>query len=107
MLAIKPRKFAALFSVGSVLFIVGFAVLQGPLAQAQHMVSAERLPFTAVYLGSLALTLYFAVGVRFFAFARGSHVDRIALQQHAYFATLICGLVQIIALVAYLVAYFP
>jgi len=30
----------------------------------RHLISAERLPFTATYFGSIALTLYFAVGVR-------------------------------------------
>jgi hypothetical protein len=30
---------------------------------ARHLVSQERLPFTATYFGSIALTLYFALGV--------------------------------------------
>jgi len=30
---------------------------------ARHLMSQERLPFTATYFGSIALTLYFAVGV--------------------------------------------
>ena len=29
----------------------------------RHLISQERLPFTATYFGSIALTLYFAVGV--------------------------------------------
>lgn len=33
------------------------------LALARHLVSEERLPFTATYFGSIGLTLYFAVGV--------------------------------------------
>jgi hypothetical protein len=32
---------------------------------AKHLLSQERLPFTATYFGSIGLTLYFAVGVRF------------------------------------------
>jgi hypothetical protein len=31
---------------------------------AKHLLSQERLPFTATYFGSIGLTLYFAVGVR-------------------------------------------
>lgn len=31
---------------------------------AQHLLSGPRLPFTAAYLGSIVLTLYFSVGVR-------------------------------------------
>ncbi|GAA5872693.1 hypothetical protein JCM1840_004491 [Sporobolomyces johnsonii] len=89
LLAIKPRKFAVSFSLGSVLFMVGFAILSGPVAHAKHLFSAERLPFTAAYFGSLFLTLFFA------------------LVRHSYFATLICGIVQCAALVFYFVSYFP
>jgi hypothetical protein len=35
----------------------------GPLVYAKHLVSGSRLPFTAAYFGSIAMTLYFAVGV--------------------------------------------
>lgn len=63
LLAIKPRKFAVAFSLGSLLFMLGFAILSGPMAHLKHIVGKERLPFTAAYLGSLALTLYFALGV--------------------------------------------
>ena len=89
LLAIKPRKFAVAFSLGSILFMGGFCVLQGPVGFFRHLVGPERLPFTAVYLGSLAATLYFAIG------------------QQAYLFTLIAGLAQIAALVSFLFAYFP
>ncbi|KAK4051475.1 protein transport protein sft2 [Microbotryomycetes sp. JL221] len=89
LLAIKPRKFAVAFSLGSILFMVGydiekkskitrcggvtdrvfqfqsrFAILQGPVAHIKHIFTAERLPFTGAYVGSLVGTLYFAVGWR-------------------------------------------
>lgn len=35
----------------------------GPLVYAKHLVSGSRLPFTAAYFGSIAMTLYFAIGV--------------------------------------------
>jgi hypothetical protein len=35
----------------------------GPWAYIQHLVSTPRLPFTAGYFGSIALTLYFSLGV--------------------------------------------
>ncbi|GAA6022318.1 hypothetical protein JCM10207_003283 [Rhodosporidiobolus poonsookiae] len=89
MLALKPRKFAVSFSLGSILFMVGFAVLQGPLAHLKHIFSAERIPFTAAYFGSLFLTLFFA------------------LVKHSYLATLLCGAIQCCALVFYFVSYFP
>lgn len=51
------------WSVGSVLFLLSWAVLMGPWTYARHLISGARLPFTAAYFGSIALTLYFAIGV--------------------------------------------
>lgn len=58
----------------------------GPFTYARHLVSGARLPFTAAYFGSIALTLYFAVGVScvscilicLFCFIIGCHSDRTA-----------------------------
>ena len=63
LIALKPRKFVVPFSMGSLLFMLGFAILSGPVAHLKHIFGPERLPFTAAYLGSLAMTLYFALGV--------------------------------------------
>ncbi|KAH9460917.1 hypothetical protein Pst134EA_017229 [Puccinia striiformis f. sp. tritici] len=63
LLAIKPRKFAVSFSLGSILFMIGFMVLQGPIQHLKHIFSTDRLPFTISYLISLFGTLYFAIGV--------------------------------------------
>jgi Got1/Sft2-like family len=35
----------------------------GPWQYLQHLTSGPRLPFTTAYFGSIALTIYFAVGV--------------------------------------------
>jgi hypothetical protein len=51
------------WSAGSVLFLASWAVLMGPIQYAQHLTSGSRLPFTAAYFGTIALTMYFAVGV--------------------------------------------
>jgi len=56
---------------------------------AKHLLSQERLPFTATYFGSIGLTLYFAVGLQ------------------SALLTLISSIVQLVALVWYLVSYFP
>jgi len=37
--------------------------MMGPMTYAQHLISTPRLPFTAAYFGSIALTLYFSLGV--------------------------------------------
>ncbi|KAF8878282.1 ER-to-golgi vesicle protein transport Sft2 [Gymnopilus junonius] len=89
LIVVKPAKFALSFSLGSILVMFGFAVLIGPINHLKHLVSRERLPFSAVYFGSLGLTLYFSLGA------------------HSYLGSLLAGAVQVIALVAYVLAYFP
>ncbi|KAH6911932.1 Got1/Sft2-like family-domain-containing protein [Coprinopsis sp. MPI-PUGE-AT-0042] len=88
-LVIRPAKFALSFSLGSLLVMFGFSVLIGPVNHFKHLISKERLPFTVVYFGSLAGTLYFSLGA------------------HSYFGSLIAGAVQVVSLVAYVLAYFP
>ncbi|EKM52341.1 uncharacterized protein PHACADRAFT_100622 [Phanerochaete carnosa HHB-10118-sp] len=89
MLAIRPSKFALSFSLGSLLVMFGFSVLIGPINHMKHLVSKERLPFSFAYISSLALTLYFSLGA------------------HSYIGSLICAIIQVVALVSYVLAYFP
>ncbi|KAL9582383.1 MAG: hypothetical protein Q9212_003325 [Teloschistes hypoglaucus] len=89
VLSVRPRKFAILWSMGSILFLASWAVLMGPIQYAQHLISGPRLPFTAVYLGSITLTL----------------VSAIKLQ--STLLTLLSSIVQLAALAWYLVSYFP
>lgn len=86
---LAPRKFAILWSMASLLFLLSWAVLQGPITYAQHLISGPRLPFTAAYFGSIALTLYFSLGLR------------------STFLTFLAAIVQLVCLVWYLVSYFP
>ncbi|CRG85184.1 Protein transport protein SFT2 [Talaromyces islandicus] len=88
-LMLKPRKFAILWSVGSLLFLASWAVLMGPVTYIRHLLSGPRLPFTAAYFGSIALTLYFAVGLQ------------------SSLLTLIAAIFQLVSLLWYLVSYFP
>ncbi|EIM80180.1 ER-to-golgi vesicle protein transport Sft2 [Stereum hirsutum FP-91666 SS1] len=89
LLALRPAKFALAFSLGSLLVMFGFSVLIGPINHAKHLISKERLPFSIAYLSSLGLTLYFALG------------------PHSYLGSLLCAVVQVVALVSYILAYFP
>jgi len=89
MLAIRPAKFALAFSLGSLLVMFGFSVLIGPINHVKHLVSKERLPFSLVYFASLGLTLYFSLG------------------RKSYIGSLIGAIIQVIALVSYVLAYFP
>ncbi|KIX94372.1 uncharacterized protein Z520_09758 [Fonsecaea multimorphosa CBS 102226] len=89
VLSLKPRKFAILWSVGSMMFLASWAFLMGPVQYAAHLLSGPRLPFTAAYFGSIIMTIYFAVGL------------------HSTILTLFSSIVQLVALVWYLVSYFP
>ncbi|KAI8941456.1 hypothetical protein NX059_002676 [Plenodomus lindquistii] len=60
---VKPRKFAILWSMGSLLFLAAWGVLMGPIQYLQHLISGPRLPFTATYFGSIVLTLIFSLRV--------------------------------------------
>jgi hypothetical protein len=89
VLSLKPRKLVVLWTLGSILFLSSFAAMMGPWAYAQHLLSTPRLPFTAAYFGSLALTIYFSIGL------------------HSTILTLFSAIVQLACLIWYLVSYFP
>ncbi|KAJ2907738.1 protein transport protein sft2 [Coemansia aciculifera] len=89
LMIMSPQKFATAFSLGSLSTISGIALLRGPRAHALHMVSRERLVFTLTYFGSVFFTLFFSA---------------IA---HSYLGTLFFVVIQVIALVWYVVSYFP
>ncbi|PKI83664.1 hypothetical protein MVES1_002461 [Malassezia vespertilionis] len=89
ILALKPHKFALAFTLGSILFMVGFAVLSGPMAHFRHLTSPERLPFSIAYISSMIGTLYFALGPQW------------------RLVTFLFAIIQIVALLFYLAAYFP
>ncbi|KAL1927881.1 hypothetical protein VTP01DRAFT_3286 [Rhizomucor pusillus] len=89
MIAVFPGKFAATFTLGSILILVSVALLRGPMQHLRHMMSVERLPFTLTYLGTMALTLYCSLGVR------------------SYILSIISAILQIVALVWYFGSYIP
>ena len=89
ILVLKARKFALLFSLGSVFVMGSFSFMWGPVSHFKHMINKERLPFTAVYIGTLSLTLYFAMGLQ------------------ATLLTIIAASCQVIALVWFVISYIP
>ncbi|XP_067658171.1 uncharacterized protein [Haliotis asinina] len=89
LLLMKARKFALLYSLGSLFIISSFSFLWGPVHHAKHLFSFGRLPFTAAYFGTMLLTLYFAMWVKSTIF------------------TVIFAIAQVIALVWYIISYIP
>ena len=43
--------------------LCSFSLLWGPVNHMKHLLSADRLPFTVAYFGTMAGTLYFALSV--------------------------------------------
>ena len=64
VIVLKARKFALLFSLGSLFTLGSFSFLWGPCNHIKHLFGKDRLPFTSVYLGTLLATLYFALGLQ-------------------------------------------
>lgn len=89
VLALKPRKFGLLWSMGSLLFVLAFGILQGPVAYAKHLTSRERLPFTIFFFTTCILTIYFAA------------ISKSTL------LTIPCAVLQLIAIIYYGISYFP
>ncbi|PFH36281.1 SFT2 family protein [Besnoitia besnoiti] len=89
LLVFAPSKFALLFTMGSVCFMVSLAMLRGAKALVAHLSEPTRLPFTVAYGLSLVLTLYATLWAK------------------SYVLTLVFSLVQLIALASFLVSYIP
>eukprot|EP00271_Cylindrocystis_brebissonii_P013111 TRINITY_DN32705_c0_g1_i1.p1 TRINITY_DN32705_c0_g1~~TRINITY_DN32705_c0_g1_i1.p1 ORF type:complete len:236 (+),score=50.92 TRINITY_DN32705_c0_g1_i1:801-1508(+) len=89
VMVLAPQKFALCFTLGCLLVMGSFFVLKGPAVQLKHMTSAERLPFTAFFVGSMASTVYSSVVL------------------HSYLLSVCCSGIQILALLYYVVSYFP
>ncbi|KTW25804.1 hypothetical protein T552_03417 [Pneumocystis carinii B80] len=85
----KPRKVILLWTIANLLFLTSFSILQGPWTYIKHLFSAPRFPFTCIYLGSMILTLYFIL-----------HVKSTIL-------SIFSSIIQFIALLWYLISYFP
>jgi hypothetical protein len=90
VVVIRPSKFALCFTVGSLLFMSSFALLRGPSAHLMSMMTADRLPFSISYVGSMFLTLYAALVVRSYLFVVLASTLQIATLAY-YFLSFIPG----------------
>ena len=89
VLALRPRKFGMLWTMGSILFLVSFGVLQGPKTYLYHLISPNRILFTTVFMGSVVATLYSAVILK------------------SSILTIFTSIIEIFAVIYYTVSYFP
>ena len=89
VLLLKARKFALLYSLGSLFMLNSFSFLWGPWIHMKHLFTAKRLPFTSAYFLSLFGTLYCAMYLK------------------STILTSIAALIQVLALTWYIVSYIP
>ncbi|XP_076282718.1 uncharacterized protein LOC143210077 [Lasioglossum baleicum] len=89
VLLLKARKFALLYTLGSVFFLSSFCFLLGPLSYLKSLFTAERRCFTVSYFATLIGTLYFAL-----------HLQSTPL-------TVLCAVLQLIAMLSFLVSHIP
>lgn len=89
VLSLKPRKFAILWSLGSILFLFSFGALHGVKLYLVHLFSVDRLWFTTAFTLSIVVTL----------------VSSLVL--HSTILAIIACIVQLACSVAYTVSYFP
>ncbi|XP_045604759.1 uncharacterized protein [Procambarus clarkii] len=89
LLVFKARKFALLFTLGSLFSVLSFSFLWGPINHLKHLFSSERLMFTSVYFISLFATLYFALSLQSTLF------------------TSIAAIIQLVALLCFVVSNIP
>ena len=89
VLLLKARKFALLYTLGSAFFLASFCFLLGPLSYLKSLFTAERRCFSMSYLVTLIGTLYFAL-----------HLQSTPL-------TVLCAVLQLIAMLSFLVSHIP
>lgn len=89
VLSLKPRKFALLWSLGSIFFLVSFGVLQGFQAYLTHLFSSTRILFTITFVTSIIMTLVSSLSLRSTLFS------------------IVFAVIQLISAIWYTVSYFP
>ncbi|KAF5727885.1 hypothetical protein HS088_TW21G00024 [Tripterygium wilfordii] len=89
VMVLMPQKFAICFTLGCGFIIGSFFALRGPKNQLQHMTSEERLPFTVVFMVTMAGTIY------------------VSMVLHSYILSVLFSVLQVIGLAYYAISYFP
>jgi len=106
VIVLKARKFAILFSFGSLFFLsrfetvsidlinsfffhFSFSMLWGPMNHLKHLINIDLLPFSLTYITTLIGTIYYSIWV------------------NSYFFTIIFVLLQSGVLIWYIISYIP
>lgn len=61
ILSLKPRKFSLIWTLGSILFLLAFIILNGMNKFFSNAITLDRLPFTISFILSIITTLIFSL----------------------------------------------
>lgn len=89
ILSLRFKKFAILWSMGSIFFLISFGILQGFKAYMQHLFLSTRILFTIVFGVSIILTL----------------VSSLSLKSTVL--SMLFAIIQMLSAIWYTVSYFP
>eukprot|EP00656_Telonema_subtile_P057189 TRINITY_DN9351_c0_g1_i4.p2 TRINITY_DN9351_c0_g1~~TRINITY_DN9351_c0_g1_i4.p2 ORF type:complete len:171 (+),score=39.31 TRINITY_DN9351_c0_g1_i4:136-648(+) len=89
LIMVRPHKFALLLTLGNLCIWTAIGMLRGPAEQFKELTSMDRLPFTVVFAGSIAMTFWYSMG------------------KGQYLYVLFCTVLQVCALLWYVLSYFP
>ena len=85
----NPTPFAVKYTIGNLLSLASYCFLVGPERQCKGMFAPDRRAITVAYLGSLVGTLF------------------CVFYLHSHLLTLLCLVIQCIAMVYYALSYLP
>lgn len=89
LVVLRPGKFVVPYCMASLFIFTSFGFLHGFVSYTKHLFSPSRLIYSLWFMGSTAGTLYSALSL------------------HSYLLTVIMALVQMAAVIVFLVSYVP
>lgn len=89
VIVLQARRFAALNTLGSVMLLLSFSFLWGPMGYIRHMLSEHRRYVTAAYLTTVFATLYASLWLQ------------------STLVTIFFAILQTFALIWYVLSYAP
>ncbi|XP_065187005.1 uncharacterized protein LOC135817691 isoform X2 [Sycon ciliatum] len=89
VLILKARKFAVLYTLGSLFSVGSFAFLWGPYSLLKHLLSPAVLPYSGLCAVNMAATLYCGMSL------------------HSTILTIVFAGLQILSLAYFVLSYIP
>lgn len=89
ILSLRFRKFAILWSMGSIFFLISFGILQGFKPYMLHLFLSTRIVFTIVFGTSIILTLVSSLSLK------------------STILSILFAVIQMLSAIWYTVSYFP